>query len=91
MPRLRWRTKFLLSLLLVSSSLTCATLWMVHRGIRLQLRKEIAEDLQNSVIVFRNFQRQREITLRQSAELLANLPSLRAFMTSRDAATIQDA
>jgi signal transduction histidine kinase len=64
---------------------------MVHRSLRLQLRKEIAEDLQNSVIVFRDFQRQREISLRQSAELLANLPSLRAFMTSRDAATIQDA
>jgi signal transduction histidine kinase len=91
MNRLRLRTKFLLSLLLVSSCLTCATLWMVHRSIRLQLRKQIAEDLQNSVIVFRDFQRQREITLRQSAELLANLPSLRAFMTSRDAATIQDA
>jgi len=91
MTKLRLRTKFLLSLLAVSSSLTFATLWLVHRTVRLQLQKEIAEDLQNSVIVFRDFQRQREITLTRSAELLANLPSLKALMTTRDAATIQDA
>lgn len=91
MTKLRLRTKFLLSLLAVSSSLTFATLWLVHRSVRLQLQKEIAEDLQNSVIVFRDFQRQREINLSRSAELLANLPSLKALMTTRDAATIQDA
>jgi signal transduction histidine kinase len=91
MTKLRLRTKFLFSLLAVSSSLTFATLWLVHRSVRLQLQKQIAEDLQNSVIVFRNYQRQREITLTRSAELLANLPSLKALMTTRDAATIQDA
>jgi signal transduction histidine kinase len=91
MTKFRLRTKFLLSLLAVSSSLTFATLWLVHRSVRLQLQKEITEDLQNSAIVFRDFQRQREITLTRSAELLANLPSLKALMTSRDAVTIQDA
>lgn len=91
MRKLRLRTKFLLSLLLVSSALTCATLWMVRRSVRIELGKEIAEDLQNSVAVFENFQRQREANLTQSAELLANLPSLKALMTTRDAVTIQDA
>jgi signal transduction histidine kinase len=91
MTKFRLRTKFLLSLLAVSSSLTFATLWLVHRSVRIQLQKEITEDLQNSVIVFRDFQRQREITLTRSAELLANLPSLKALMTTRDSATIQDA
>jgi signal transduction histidine kinase len=91
MTKFRLRTKFLLSLLGVSSSLTFATLWLVHHSVRVQLQKEITEDLQNSVIVFRDFQRQRETTLTRSAELLANLPSLKALMTTRDAATIQDA
>jgi signal transduction histidine kinase len=91
MVKLRLRTKFLLSMLLVSSGLTCATLWMVHRSVRLQLREEIAEDLRNSVVVFDDFQRQREIGLARSAELLASLPSLKALMTTQDAATIQDA
>src|SRR5215475_2255948 len=89
--RLRLRTKFLLSLLLVSTSLACATLWMVRRSVRIQLRKEIVEDLRNSVAVFGNVQRQRELSLARSAELLANLPNLKALMTTQDAATIQDA
>src|SRR5260370_26623809 len=91
MTKFRLRTKFLVSLLAVSSSLTFATLWLVHRSVRLQLQKEITEDLENSVIVFRDFQRQRESHLTRSEELLANLHSLKALMTSRDAATIQDA
>ena len=64
---------------------------MVGRSVRVQLRKEIAENLSNSVAVFRDFQRQREIALSSSAELVANLPNLKALMTTRDAATIQDA
>ena len=70
MTKFRLRTKFLLSLLAVSSSLTFATLWLVHRSVRLQLQKEITEDLQNSVIVFRDFQRQREITLTLTSFIL---------------------
>jgi signal transduction histidine kinase len=88
---LRLRTKFLLTLLLVSFSVTAATLWMVGRSVGVQLRREIAEELSNSVVVFRDFQRQREISLSSSAELLANLPNLKALMTTRDSATIQDA
>jgi signal transduction histidine kinase len=91
MLKLRLRTKFLLSLLLVSASITCGTLWMVRRTIGVQLRRDIAESLRNSVVVFRDFHRQRELGLATSAELLANLPSLKALMTTRDAATIQDA
>lgn len=91
MFNLRLRTKFLLTLLLVSFGVVAATLWMVGRSVRVQLRKEIAENLSNSVVVFRDFQRQREVSLASSAELLANLPNLKAMMTTRDAATIQDA
>lgn len=91
MSSVRLRTKFLLSFVLVSAGLTSATLWMVHRSVRIQLQKEIANDLQNSVSVFQDFQRQREVTLARSAELLASLPILKAQMTTRDSATIQDA
>jgi signal transduction histidine kinase len=91
MSSIRLRTKFLLSFLLVSAGLTSATLWMVHRSVRIQLQKEIVNDLRNSVSVFQDFQRQREVMLARSAELLANLPSLKALMTTRDSATIQDA
>ena len=91
MIKFRLRTKFLVSLLVVSSSVTLATLWMVGRSVRVQVQRQITDDLNNSVVVFRDFQKQREISLASSAELLANLPSLKALMTTRDAATIQDA
>src|SRR5205814_879410 len=77
--------------LLVSATITCGTLWMVGRSIGIQLRQELAENLRNSIVVFKDFQRQREISLASSAELLANLSSLKALMTTHDAATIQDA
>ena len=85
------RTKFLVSLLVVSATVIAATLWMVGRSVRVQLQKQIADDLHNSLVVFGDFQRQREIGLASDAELLANLPSLKALMTTNDAATIQDA
>ncbi len=91
MSRLRLQTKFLLSMLLISAGLTCTSLLLVRRSVRKQVKKEIFADLQNSVSTFQNFQRERELTLSRSAELLADLPTLRALMTTQHAATIQDA
>jgi len=91
MGGLRLRTKFLISMVAVSTALTLTTLLVVRHSIQQQVRLEIQRDLQNSVVAFRNFQQQREATLERSAALLANLPNVRALMTTRDAATIQDA
>jgi signal transduction histidine kinase len=88
---LRLRTKFLLSMLLISAALTCTSLLVVRRSVQSQVRNEIFADLSNSAETFRNFQLEREATLTHSAELLADLPNLRALMTTRDTATIQDA
>jgi len=78
-------------MLLISAGLTCTSLLLVRRSVRKQVKKEIFADLQNSVSTFQNFQRERELTLSRSAELLADLPTLRALMTTQHAATIQDA
>jgi len=91
MSGLRLQTKFLLSMLAVSAGLTCTTLLVVRQSVRAQVRQEIARDLRNSVVTFQNFQRQRELTLTRSAQLLADLPNVRALMTTSDAPTIQDA
>ncbi len=90
MRGLRLRTKFLLSMVAVSAALTFTTLFVVRRTVQRQVRLEIQRDLQNSVSAFRNFQKQREITLERSAALLADLPNVRALMTTHDVATIQD-
>jgi signal transduction histidine kinase len=91
MVKLRLRTKFLLSMLLISAGLTCTSLLLVRRSVQAEVKKGIFADLHNSVSTFQNFQREREVTLSRSADLLADLPNLRALMTAPDEATIQDA
>ena len=91
MAKLRMRTKFLLSMLLISAGLTCTSLLVVRHSVQTQEKREIFAGLNNSVITFQNFQREKELTLTHSAELLADLPNLRALMTTQHEATIQDA
>ena len=91
MRRFRLRTKFLLSLLAISAGLTSATLLIVRYSVEKNLRNRLQEDLLNSVNMYQTFDRQRQQTLTRSAELLANLPNVRAVMTTRNEATIQDA
>ncbi len=90
MLRVRLRTKLLLSLLVMTSALTGATLLIVRYVVERRVRESISEDLRNSVDTYLSLDRQREAMLARSAKLLANLPSLRALMTTRDAVTIQD-
>jgi signal transduction histidine kinase len=91
MGGIRLRTKFLLSMVAVSAALTFTTLLVVRHTVQQELRSGIQRDLDNSVSAFRSFQQQRESTLERSAALLADLPIVRALMTTHDRATIQDA
>src|SRR2546421_13028629 len=85
------RTKFLLSLALISASLTWTTLLLVRRRVQIHVREDITQALRNSVVTFQSLQQQRESTLERSSALLATLPPLKAVMTSHDVATILDA
>ncbi len=78
-------------MLLITAGLTTTSLLLVRHSVQGNIRQEIAVNLRNSVGTFGNFQRQRELMLTRSAELLADLPITRSIMTSRDPATIQDA
>ena len=78
-------------MLLTSAGLTAASLFIVQRNVENQVRRNLRLDLANSVETFRNFQKEREESLTRSAELMADLPVLKALMTSRHAPTIQDA
>ena len=78
-------------MLLITAGLTTTSLLLVRRSVESNVRQQIAVNLRNSVGTFENFQRQRELMLTRSAELLADLPITRAIMTSPDPVTIQDA
>ena len=90
MASFRLRTKLELSLVLLLACLTGATLFVVHQTIKSRVRKQIFEDLQNSIATFRNVLHQRQVMRARSAGLVSELPSLKALMTSHDPATIQD-
>jgi signal transduction histidine kinase len=85
------RTRLLLSLLSLTIGLTGISLLIVRRGVQRQATKQTVAQLRDSLLTFQNFQRERELTLDHSAMLLADLPDLRALMTTRHPATIQDA
>ena len=91
MPALTLRSKFLLSLALISALITTAVLLVVRYRVQVRVRADLAQALDTSVITFDRLQQQREVTLERSAALLAALPPLKAVMTSEDPATIQDA
>ncbi len=90
MAKVRLRTKFLLSMVLISAGLTSLSLLLVRQSVQSQARQEIVAGLRNSVSTFLSFHREQQITLSHSADLLADLPNLRALMTTNHEATIQD-
>src|SRR5437660_168035 len=91
LPRLRLRTRFLLSMLLITTGLTTTSLLLVQRSIRSNVRQSIAVNLRNSVAAFQDFRHERETMLTSDVALLADLPITRAIMAGSDPVTIQDA
>lgn len=91
LPRLRLRTRFLLSMLVITAGLTSTSLLLVRRSVESNVRKSIAVNLHNSVAAFQDFRHERETMLTGDVALLADLPITRAIMTSPDPVTIQDA
>jgi len=90
-PRTRLRTRFLLSMVVITAGLTALSLLVVRHSVQRQVRAGIVQDLRNSVTTFQNFQHDREVMLTHSAELVAYLPITRSILTAHDPATIQDA
>lgn len=91
LPRLRLRTRFLISMLVITAGLTTTSLLLVRRTVESNVRKNIAVNLRNSVSAFQDFRHERETMLTSDVALLADIPLTRAIMTSTDPVTIQDA
>jgi signal transduction histidine kinase/ActR/RegA family two-component response regulator len=87
MARFRLRTKFLLSFVVVTSGLMCATLFIVSRTAQSQVQHQIEVDSQNAILSFQVMQHQHQTALNHEADLLAAL----ALMRNEDATAIRDA
>jgi signal transduction histidine kinase len=86
------RTRVLLvaAMALVIVSVTLASLWLVRNRLLAQVTSDLSKDLGHSVLIFQDLQAQRLNALERENALIADLPSLKALMTTSDLRTIED-
>ena len=90
MARLRLQTQLLISTLLIICVLTGTILLVIRQTVRSQIAQQVRDSTAASLREFETVQQQLQQQLSRTAALLAELPTLKALMTTRDALTIQD-
>jgi len=90
MNRWRMRATLMVSLLAVSLGLTATCLFIIRVTIQQEISESLQADLDHTFSTFRNLANQSNRMLGREAALLADLPSLKALMSTQDAQTIQD-
>ena len=91
MARLRLRTQLLIATLVIICALLGSLLLIVRHTVRSQINDGVQESTNESLRAFENVQQERELQLSRTAAMLAELPPLKALMTTEHALTIQDA
>jgi signal transduction histidine kinase len=86
------RTHVLLvvAMALVIAIVTGMCLFLIRHRLREDVTDDLSQDLNHSVITFQNLEAERIGALERENSLLAELPTLKALMTSGDDLTIQD-
>ena len=86
------RTHVLLvvAMALVIAIVTGLSLLLIRHHLRNQVTDDLSRDLDHSVITFQNLEAENLKSLERENALLAELPTLKALMTSGDDLTIQD-
>jgi signal transduction histidine kinase len=90
MARLRLQTQLLLSTLLIIAALTGSILLIIRHTVSIQIESQVKDSTEASVREFESIQNQLQVQLSRTAGLLAEIPTLKALMTTHDAPTIQD-
>ena len=79
-----------LAMALVIVIVTSLCLLLIRHRLRVQVTNDLSADLVHSVVAFQSLQMERLNALDRENSLLAELPTLKALMTSGDELTIQD-
>jgi signal transduction histidine kinase len=87
---LRTYVLLVLTMALVTALVTGTSLLLIRHQLREQVTDDFSKDLDRSVVAFQNLQGERLGALERENDLLAELPTLKALMTSGDDLTIQD-
>lgn len=87
------RTRMLLvaAMALIIAGATFGSLLIVRHELEKQVTQNLTRDLEHSVTTFQNLESQRLAALEHENALLADLPTLKALMTTSDKPTIEDA
>ena len=85
------RLMLVAALVLVIGSVIFSSLLVIRSRMQSQVLDDFSADLIRSTVTFREFQAQRLAALERENALLADLPSLKALMTTDDERTIADA
>jgi signal transduction histidine kinase len=91
MTHFRLRTQLFIATLLIICGLTGALLLIIRHTVSVETERQVRDGTEASVRAFESVQRQREQQLSRTAAMLADLPIVKAQMTTEHALTIQDA
>lgn len=86
----RTRVLLIAAMALVIATASLASLLLIRHRLSNEVTEGFSRDLQRSVGTFQDLQRQRLNALDRENALLADLPSLKALMTTPDAPTIRN-
>ena len=84
------RVLLVAAMALVIGAVTLTSLLLVRHQLGIQVTEDLSRDLEHSVLTFHDLQAQRLNALERENALLADLPSLKALMTTSDRRTIED-
>jgi signal transduction histidine kinase len=87
---IRTHVLLVVAMALVIATVTSLCVLLIRHHLLAQVTEDLSQDLGHSVITFQNLQAERLGALERENALLAELPTLKALMTSGDDLTIQD-
>ncbi len=87
---LRTRVLLTIAMAAIIAGTTVVSVLAIRHPLQQLFVKNVSADLQNSIAFFAKFQSEKIIALDRENALLADLPSLKALMTTNDERTIED-
>jgi signal transduction histidine kinase len=90
MTTYRLRSQLFVAALLIVLGLAGSLLLFIRHTVNVEVQKHMRDGTDESVRAFETVQRERELQLSRTAAMLAELPTLKALMSTEHAPTIQD-
>jgi signal transduction histidine kinase len=90
MTTFRLRSQLFIAALLIILGLTGSLLFFIRHTVDAEIQKQVKDGTDESVRTFESVQRQRELQLSRMGAMLADLPTMKALMSTQHSPTIQD-